>query len=185
MTNDWSVVHHQARRMNFSLSAQHGSQDLGPALLTAVVHLNELPALDAAVAAPSLQPASSMNGPSRPAAPALVRPSRYPRPCGSVELAPDTRSGRQGPYSGQERTRRDGEAWAGGRQALGPRLQAAAARLRPIATICSAAFMQRGLQTTPGPWVRTSSGDRRHGGLSVCSSFSRDGQTENPVHGGI
>ena len=47
-------------------------------------HHPHLSSLDAAVAAPSLQPASSMNGPSRPTAPALARPSRYPRPCGAV-----------------------------------------------------------------------------------------------------
>jgi hypothetical protein len=50
----------------------------------------------AAVAAPPLQRASSMFGPSKPTGSALPRRSQYPRPRGSTELVPDIRSGQRG-----------------------------------------------------------------------------------------
>ena len=53
-------------------------------------------ALNVAVAAPSLQRASSMSGPSKPTGSALPRRSQHPRPRDSIKLVPDTRPARKG-----------------------------------------------------------------------------------------
>jgi hypothetical protein len=82
-------------------------------------------ALDAALTGPSLQPVSSMSGPSKPTGSALARWAQYPRPYGSVEPVLDTRSGRKGgPCSSGSPVRWPEEnggtcgAWADGRQAF-------------------------------------------------------------------
>jgi hypothetical protein len=102
-------------------------------------------ALDAALAAPSLQPVSSMSGPSKPTGSALARWAQYPRPYGSVGPVPDTRSGRKGgPCSsgspvGQRRNGGTCGVWADGRQAFGPAFRSLTAAPGPDRSTARAA----------------------------------------------
>jgi hypothetical protein len=85
-----------------SAPAWHGSQDLCSAFVAAVVHVNKLAARERNALAHfherlapwALRRRRFQAGP--PIGSALARRSQYLRPCGSVELVPDTRSGRKG-----------------------------------------------------------------------------------------
>jgi hypothetical protein len=143
-------------------------------------HHPHLSSLIAAVAAPSLQPASSMNGPSRPTAPALAPPSRYPRPCGSVELVPDTRSGRKGgPYKVVPAARRE----------PGRTLEPGQVGVKPSAHRFSGGCRVFVLSAPAGAADNTRPADKKSRRQmmqiykgAAFTSLHRDGHTENHVH---
>jgi len=88
-----ALAHFHQRLAAWALRRRRFQAGLGVIL---VFHHPHHSALNAAVAAPSLQPVSTMSGPSKSIGSALARRSQYLRPCDSVELVPDTRSGRKG-----------------------------------------------------------------------------------------